>query len=201
MKRLLHSGQLAVSTLLLAILTLLFTFSTNVTFAADVSVDKYGYLNYVGTIVNGDSEKVKALLSSDKEMQPILFIRSTGGNVIDAITTANLLTAFDMSVAAAKECVSACTFLLFSGKKKYVRRGTRVGIHCPSYTYASGNTSYIEAGNPTYWKLYGMIRAGGMSDIKTHKFLDMTFSHKSDEMRYLTEKELKYFGFNFVEGK
>ena len=192
MKRLVHLIQLAM-------LAVLFIISTDTVLAANVNVRPDGYLSYEGSVVNGDSDKLKKLLSVGNNRKNTLFIKSNGGSVVDAIATSNLITAFEMNVATSKECLSSCTFILFSGRNKYVKRGTRVGVHCPFYTYVSGGTSYIEAGDATYWKLYGMIRAGGMSDIKTHKFLDMTFSHKSKEMRYLTEKELKYFGFNFVE--
>ena len=191
MKRLLHAGKLfLLSTALL---------TSNVQ-AAEVVLGKDDYINYHGVVEEGDSDKLIKILQDNPYIMNTMLIKSEGGNVIDSIASANLITAFKLNVAAIGECLSACTFLLFSGKQSYVAEGTVVGIHSPYY-YANARYIYTEVGSPTYWKLYGMYRAGGMSSDKAIELLNLTFEHKSLNMRFLTEQELKYFGVKILKDK
>ena len=190
MKRLLHAGRLFCTVLLL----MLTTFATTKTIAGEMLVDREGFVRYQGEITEGDSSLLRNLISSPAHVvQRTLLIMSSGGDVIDSLSSANIITAHRMNVLAAGKCTSACTFILFSGRTKLILEGTEVGIHCPSY-YMNAQYHYIPKYTPSYWKLYGMLRAGGMSEKLAVEFLDMTFEHKSTKMRILTEKELEYFG-------
>ena len=190
MKRLLHAGRLFCTVFLL----MLTTFATTKTIAGEMLVDKEGFVRYQGEITEGDSSLLRNLISSPAQVvQRTLLIMSSGGDVIDSLSSANIITAHRMNVLAAGKCTSACTFILFSGRTKLILEDTEVGVHCPSY-YMNAQYHYIPKYTPSYWKLYGMLRAGGMSEKLAVEFLDMTFEHKSTKMRILTEKELEYFG-------
>ena len=197
MKRLLHSGRLFCTTLLL----ILTTATTTETYAGEIIIGDKGYIRYQGDVTKGDSSVLRNLISSPNyRVKRTILIMSSGGDVIDSLNSANIITAYRMNVMAAGKCTSACTFILFSGRNKFILENTEVGVHCPSY-YINGKYHYISKYSPSYWKLYGVLRAGGMNEKLTLEFLDMTFEHKSIRMRMLTEEELKYFGVEILRNK
>ncbi len=197
MNRLLHAGTLFCTVILL----IMSTFVSTKTVAGYMIVDDEGFVRYQGEITEGDSSLLRNLISSPAHnVQRTLLIMSSGGDVIDSLSSANIITAHRMNVLAAGQCTSACTFILFSGRTKLILENTEVGIHCPSY-YMNAQYHYIPKYSPSYWKLYGVLRAGGMSEKLAVEFLDMTFEHKSTKMRILTKKELEYFGVKILRNK
>jgi hypothetical protein len=95
-----------------------------------VGTDLGVVLKLRGDVRGGDSRRLKAILQNGSIVG--LQIRSTGGSLEGGLDIAQVVRDKGLAVYASKVCDSACAFIFFAAKERYVGRRCKIGVHSVS---------------------------------------------------------------------
>lgn len=134
-----------------------------------------------GDIVKGDSAKFYEVLHNNN-INGVIVLQSSGGDVSEALIMAQMISTYRMVTAVSTQCHSACSFMFMSGVgDKLLTEDAIIGTHSPHIKI--GKDIYDEkTESSTYWSLYGLMRAGGLSKEKALLFLNKTYTTPSDKV-------------------
>ena len=86
-----------------------------------------------GPIVAGDLKKIVAAVTPPARFPNHFTLDSPGGNLIESMAIGKFIRETASATFVAKNCSSACVFVLVAGTSKNARDGAAVGIHRPYF--------------------------------------------------------------------
>jgi hypothetical protein len=139
-----------------------------------------------GKITLGTFEALKRRLDEFPEVR-FLALNSPGGSVIESLEIAKLieLRGITTLVNVQHECFSACSFIFFAGKARYVKGG-QLGVHQFSGSDDEALTQTVVA------EVYDTLLGFGISS----QVMSKMFRTPSDQMYVFSDEELISFGIN-----
>jgi len=81
-----------------------------------------------GAIEYGDNINFSALVSRAKH-NPILILKSPGGNADAGLKIGNIVQEYKLDTLAYEDCASACALIWLAGNKKYFAYNANIGFH------------------------------------------------------------------------
>jgi hypothetical protein len=104
------------------------------TFTTTVSKENKTIVMLTGEIVEGDAEKLKAIIQSANEAGRLVSgirFNSLGGNLLEGVKLASIIRYGKIStvVANGAKCASACFIVFAAGTQKFVSYTASVGVH------------------------------------------------------------------------
>lgn len=177
------------------------TLISSLGYTATFEIDDRGVQTLEGEIDFDTTTTFSKMLHERVPMGKTLMIQSGGGLVSSALFISSIISEAKWSVIAVDFCSSACSFILFSSPDMYATEGAKIGVHAPSKPDRNGERLYAELYSDSYWRLYGTFMASGMEERKVRELLKIIYDQKTPHMRYLTEKELEYFGVKILKKK
>jgi len=152
-----------------------------------------------GQIVTGDASSFEQAIkqyesSSAKEHKPIVVGVDSGGGVIaEAALMADLIRNHHLSISvlSSSTCASACFILFLASPTKYVMHGARIGVHSASDEQGSES----DTTKATTVDFARLAKEAGAPDSVVGKLV----STRPDEVKYLSDHELKLMGSIFTD--
>lgn len=149
-------------------------------------------MTLVGPFSMGTADRVIDAFQKNPEIKQ-LTLTSIGGRLAEAATISKLVQARQLETVADKECSSACTMVLVSGRDRSAMPGSKVGFHSPSYP----GLGAIEI-NAAASLMADSYRAAGIAD----SFVDQALAVDAATLWYPKEAQLFEVGvLNFMNPK
>jgi hypothetical protein len=92
-----------------------------------------------GDIERGDYLKFRSFFSPQRRIVG-LDLDSTGGSLYEGVRIAALTHQKGLSTYVANECDSACAFIFLLGRKRYVSKDAKIGVHAVGNDYGGEDT-------------------------------------------------------------
>ena len=173
-------------------------------YAADITANKTGTLSLVGTIVKGDTEKLRNVIRAQRSGLASIILDSPGGDVEEAIRMADLIKPLFVIVVVApgKFCASACFFVWLAGnprnaqsreytqllaKQKKPQTYGVVGLHRP-YRANIGDVENDQ--NQLMKRIQGYLE----QQMLSRRLIDLMMSRPSNDIYWLTRADFDELG-------
>lgn len=173
-------------------------------YAADITANKTGTLSLVGTIVKGDTEKLRNVIQAQRFGLAAIVLDSPGGDVEEAIRMADLIKPLFLiaAVAPGKFCASACFFVWLAGNPRnaqsgeYVQRlakqqrpqtGGVIGLHRP---YRANIGGVANDQNQLMKHIQGYLE----QQMLSRRLIDLMMSRPSNDIYWLTSADFDELG-------
>ncbi|GLT19376.1 hypothetical protein GCM10007938_31580 [Vibrio zhanjiangensis] len=157
--------------------------------------------NVNGEICSGSYQAFQSMMEFYPDIQ-LLRLQNVPGSLDDEVNLRLATKVHDLGISTLLESDSRVesggTDLFLSGTERKVEQGAKVGVH--SWASDDGNSHIVEGADvpvddpqhQEYIKYYQEVEL-----TKPEEFYWFTvYSASSEDMHYLTQDELKYFGFN-----
>jgi hypothetical protein len=98
------------------------------------SKDKKTRIDLIGEIVEGDADKLKAMVKEANDAQRVVVtirLNSIGGNLLEGVKISDVVKFGRMATAVLSNstCASACFIIFAAGQERYAHYAARVGVH------------------------------------------------------------------------
>lgn len=158
----------------------------------DVTRDekKNAYTTFLtGPIVSGDLAKIVASVSAPGRFPKYFTLDSPGGDLLEAMKIGQFIRETATGTFVAKECSSACVFLLVSGTSRNALDGAAIGIHRPYFEAKEFAGLSLPEAEARHRQLRSAARRYLENMEMTTAAVEKMFSIGSDDVYYLTPPE------------
>lgn len=139
-----------------------------------------------GTVVPGDLAKIVASVSVPGDFPKYFTLDSPGGDLLEAMRIGQFIRETATGTVVAKECSSACVFILVAGTSRTALDGALIGLHRPIFeANAFAGLSFPEA-EERHRHLRNVARSYLENMEMTTAEIEKMFSIDSDDVYYLT---------------
>ena len=146
------------------------------------------------------ADKIREVTRYKVNDVPHIFVDldTPGGDVMEALRIGRITRDRFMStrVLPARQCVSACVFILMAGSSRYPTYSARVGLHRPRFDPSYFANMAAENARSKYNALVEELRKYFFEMGGTEEGFHIMLSTPSDRVRYLTIAEVDKFGFS-----
>jgi ATP-dependent protease ClpP protease subunit len=171
------------------VLLLLMLIAPTFSYGMDVRHDKKRneYTTFLtGKIVPGDLAKIVASVSAPGNFPKYFTLDSPGGDLLEAMRIGQFIRETATGTFVAKECSSACVFLLVAGTSRSALDDAAVGIHRPYFEAKEFSGLSLPEAEARHRQLRSAARRYLENMEMTTAAIEKMFSIGSDDVYYLT---------------
>ena len=139
-----------------------------------------------GTIVPGDLAKIVAAVSAPGSFPKYFTLDSPGGDLLEAMRIGQFIRETATGTFVAKECSSACVFLLVAGTSRNALDDAAVGIHRPYFDPKEFSGLSLPEAEAKHRQMRSAARRYLEDMEMTTATIEKMFSIGSDDVYYLT---------------